>query len=168
MRERERLKGADNDHDLSVEAPGADEVAVIPWPLLLRQRIADRVERSDRYPWIILATVLFGLFTVGFTITILSNSVRRIADDLGSDVSTLTWVLTGPLLAFAVFGPAAGKIADLKGQRRVYLASLAAVSVFAALTALTLNVCERVAFVLEGGYNTQTLPGLVGSVLAAA
>jgi acetoin utilization deacetylase AcuC-like enzyme len=39
---------------------------------------------------------------------------------------------------------------------------------FAALTTLTLNVSERVAFVLEGGYNTQTLPGLVGSVLAAA
>jgi acetoin utilization deacetylase AcuC-like enzyme len=39
---------------------------------------------------------------------------------------------------------------------------------FAALTALTLNVSERLAFVLEGGYNTQTLPGLVGSVLAAA
>ena len=39
---------------------------------------------------------------------------------------------------------------------------------FAALAALTLTVCERVAFVLEGGYNTQTLPGLVGSVLAAA
>ena len=30
---------------------------------------------------------------------------------------------------------------------------------FAALTGLTLTVCERVAFVLEGGYNTQTLPG---------
>ncbi len=39
---------------------------------------------------------------------------------------------------------------------------------FAALTALSLTVSERVAFVLEGGYNTQTLPGLVGSVLAAA
>ena len=39
---------------------------------------------------------------------------------------------------------------------------------FAALTALSLTVSERVAFVLEGGYNTQTLSGLVGSVLAAA
>jgi acetoin utilization deacetylase AcuC-like enzyme len=39
---------------------------------------------------------------------------------------------------------------------------------FAALTALTSKVSERVAFVLEGGYNTQTLPGLVGSVLAVA
>ena len=38
---------------------------------------------------------------------------------------------------------------------------------FAALTAEAGRICERVAFVLEGGYNTRTLPGLVGSVLAA-
>ena len=38
---------------------------------------------------------------------------------------------------------------------------------FAALTARAGKICERIAFVLEGGYNTQTLPGLVGSVLAA-
>ena len=38
---------------------------------------------------------------------------------------------------------------------------------FAALTAQAGRICERVAFVLEGGYNTRTLPGLVGSVLAA-
>ena len=38
---------------------------------------------------------------------------------------------------------------------------------FAALTARAGRICERVAFVLEGGYNTHTLPGLVGSVLAA-
>ncbi len=36
---------------------------------------------------------------------------------------------------------------------------------FAALTAHALTVCERVAFVLEGGYDVQALPGLVGSVL---
>jgi acetoin utilization deacetylase AcuC-like enzyme len=38
---------------------------------------------------------------------------------------------------------------------------------FAALAARAGRICERLAFVLEGGYNTQTLPGLVGSVLAA-
>ena len=121
---------------VATEAPGADEVAILAWPLLLKHRVTRRAEASEKYPWLVLTTVLFGLFSVGFTITILSNSIRRIADDLGSDVSTLTWVLTGPLLAFAVFGPAAGKIADLKGQRRVYIASLAAVAVFAFLTAL--------------------------------
>jgi acetoin utilization deacetylase AcuC-like enzyme len=38
---------------------------------------------------------------------------------------------------------------------------------FAALTIRTKGIAERVAFVLEGGYNTRTLPGLVGSVFAA-
>ncbi len=37
---------------------------------------------------------------------------------------------------------------------------------FAALAAHARALGERVAFVLEGGYNTQTLPGLVGAVLA--
>ena len=38
---------------------------------------------------------------------------------------------------------------------------------FAALSARAAGICERVAFVLEGGYNTETLPGLVGSTIAA-
>ena len=36
---------------------------------------------------------------------------------------------------------------------------------FAAMTAQAVTVTERVAFVLEGGYDVQALPGLVGSVL---
>ena len=82
--------------DFSVEAPGADELHVIPWPLLLRRKVTERVEASPRYPWIVLATSLFGLFSVGFTITILSNSIPRIAHDLHSSESTLTWVVTAP------------------------------------------------------------------------
>jgi acetoin utilization deacetylase AcuC-like enzyme len=38
---------------------------------------------------------------------------------------------------------------------------------FAALGARATTIAERVAFVLEGGYNTRTLSGLVGSVLTA-
>ncbi len=38
---------------------------------------------------------------------------------------------------------------------------------FGALAARAVTISERVAFVLEGGYDTQALPGLVGSVLAA-
>lgn len=136
--------------DLASEAPGADEVATVPWPLLLRQKVTERVEASDRYPWFVLATVLFGLFAVGFTITILSNAIPRIARDLDSDVSTLTWVLTGPLLAFAVVGPTAGKLGDIHGQRRIYLASLGAVTVFAGLTALAPSAGWLIAFRVLG------------------
>ncbi len=145
-----RVEDEERATDLTSESIGADEVSTLPWPLLLRHRVTQRVESSDRYPWIVLATVLFGLFSVGFTITILSNSIPRIADDLSSDVSTLTWVLTGPLLAFAVFGPAAGKLADLHGQRRIYLASLVAVAVFAAATAVAPTAGSLIDFRILG------------------
>jgi EmrB/QacA subfamily drug resistance transporter len=127
---------ADHILDFTLEGPGVEEGVAVPWPLLLRQRATARVERSPRYETIVLVTALFGLFSVGFTITILANSVPRIAADLGSSESTISWVTTAPLLAFAVFGPAGGKLADLRGHRRVYLASIAGVSLFAGLTAL--------------------------------
>ena len=146
------MTGGVRDHleELSIEAPGADEVVVLPWTLLFRERLLGRVEDSPRYPWIVLATVLFGLFSVGFTITILSVSIPRIADDLGSNESTLTWLVTGPILAFAVFGPSAGKLGDLRGHRRVYAWSMVCVILFAGLTALSWNAASLLAFRILG------------------
>ncbi len=132
--------------DLSTSAPGAEEVGVLPWSLVLRERVRGRLEGSPRYPWAVLAVSLFGLFSVGCTITILSVSVPRIADELGSDASTVTWVVTGPLLAFAVVGPAMGKLGDLHGHRRVYQWSMACVCVFAALTAVSWSAGALIAF----------------------
>jgi len=142
------MRDIDDSHpeELSIDAPGADEVAVVPWSLLLRERVVERMAGSPRYPWIVLGVALFGLFSVGFTITILSVSIPRIADDLGSDTSTITWVVTGPLLAFAVLGPAMGKLGDIHGHRRVYGVSMACVSLFAGLTALSWSAGALIAF----------------------
>ena len=142
------MRPIDDSHpeELSIDAPGADEVAVVPWSLMLRTRVAERMEDSDRYPWLVLATALFGLFSVGFTITILSVSIPRIADDLGSDTSTITWVVTGPLLAFAVLGPAMGKLGDIYGHRRIYGLSMACVCLFAGLTATAWSAGAIIAF----------------------
>src|SRR3546814_16996012 len=106
----------------------------------------DGAKQSPRFPWLFLTTVLLGLFSVCFTITILSVSIPRIADDLGSNESTLTWLVPGPLLAFAVFGPSAGQLGALNGHRRVYAWSLAAVIVFAGLTPVAWDATSALAF----------------------
>jgi EmrB/QacA subfamily drug resistance transporter len=136
--------------EVITEAPGADEVVVVPWPILWRERITGRAAESDRYPWLVLAVALTGLFSVGFTITILSVSIPAIADDLATTDATLTWVITGPLLAYAVVGPAAGKLGDLYGSRRLYLLSLVGVMVFAGLTALAWSAAALIAFRVLG------------------
>ena len=71
--------GDEHDIDVTFEAPGAEEVVVVPWPALFRHRVTRRIESSDRYEWWVLWTVLAGLFSVGFTITILAVSLPRIA-----------------------------------------------------------------------------------------
>ena len=138
--------GDDATTGLAVDAPGLEEGTTLAWPMLLRQRVVGRMEASERYPWLVLAVVLFGLFAVGSTITILAIAVPTIAEDLGTDNNTISWVTTGPILAFAVFGPLGGKLADLRGLRKAYLFSLAGAMVFAGLTALAPTATALIAF----------------------
>jgi EmrB/QacA subfamily drug resistance transporter len=84
----------------------------------------------------VLWTVLAGLFSVNVTFTVFAVALPRIAKDFGTDTNTLTWVITGPLLAFGIVAPVLGKVGDLKGHRRLYLFGLAGATVFASLSAL--------------------------------
>jgi EmrB/QacA subfamily drug resistance transporter len=126
----------DNDSPLVVEYPGGEEVPVVAWPMLLRERLGRRVRESDRYRWWVLWTALAGLFATGFTITILAVSLGDVADDLGASETALTWTVTGPFLALALSMPLFGKIGDVRGHRRVYVAGLAGFTVATFLTAL--------------------------------
>ena len=101
-------------------------------PLRLRERIA---RHPNHRRWV-LWTCLAGGFATTFTITILGVSLKAIADDLGSQVSTIAWVMTAPMLAQAVSAPLLGKLGDLYGHRRVYLIGFVVASVVAIATAL--------------------------------
>ncbi len=102
--------------------------------------------QTDRSPRTILVTLLLGLFTVNVTVTILAVSIPRISDDLGASQSTLTWVVSGPILAFGIIGPAVGKLGDLWGQRRVFLLGLAGAAVSAGASALAWSAGSLIAF----------------------
>lgn len=96
--------------------------------------------------WRILSTVLFGLFSVNVTITILAVSIHRIADELGTSEPTMTWVVTGPMLAFGVIGPLVGKLGDRLGHRRLFLWGLGGAAAMALASALAWNAGSLIAF----------------------
>ncbi|MEN9507293.1 MAG: hypothetical protein RI958_3219 [Actinomycetota bacterium] len=123
---------------------GVDEVGVVPWPILLRRRLADRIG-LDR-GWAVLWVVLSGLFTVSFSITLLVVSLQQIAVELDSSVATLNWVITGPMLAFGVVGPAFGKAGDLWGHKRIFVLGLAGAGLFALLTAAAWGPASMITF----------------------
>ena len=89
---------------VTLEASGVDELGVAPWPILLRRRLARRVGVDPS--WAVLWIVLGGLFTTGFTITLLVVSLEQVAEEIGTTTQVLTWAITGPMLAFGVVGPA--------------------------------------------------------------
>jgi len=129
---------------VNVDSAGVDEVGVVPWPSLVRRRLADRVpiERN----WALLIVVLSGLFTIGVTFTILVVELQTIAREFDSTVSVISWAITGPMLAFGVVGPAYGKAGDLWGHKRVFVFGLLGAGLFAALTAVAWSAASMVAF----------------------
>ncbi len=136
--------------DFRVGSIGSTPVTSVPWPLLLRRRVAGRVQQSDRFGWYVLAVALAGMFSVGFSITILGVAIKDIAAELGSSESTVSWVITGPILTFALVGPALGRAGDVLGHRRVYLVSLTLSAVFAGLIALSWDAGSLIAFRVLG------------------
>lgn len=95
--------------------------------------------------WLLIVT-LVGLFTTSFPVTILSISVSAIAKDLHSTPGTITWVTTAPILASAVATPILGRLGDLRGHRKLFIAGLLASGVFSVLTAFGWNAMTVIAF----------------------
>ncbi|MGY1740196.1 MULTISPECIES: MFS transporter [unclassified Blastococcus] len=91
------------------------------------------------------AALLLGLFTTAFPSTILTIAVQPIAEDLDALPSTVVWVTTAPLLAAAVTTPLFGRLGDLHGHRRVYLAGVVAATLFAAASALAWDATSLIA-----------------------
>ncbi len=114
----------------------------------------DRIRAHPRYRWIVLWTLLFGLFAVGLSFTILSVVLPSIGRELHAAPGTIAWVVTGPILAFGVAGPVFGKIGDLYGAKRTYLAGFGVATVFLLFTGLAWNaeslIVFRVLAALEG------------------
>ncbi|CAN5557329.1 MFS transporter [soil metagenome] len=123
-------------------APGGSDDASVP-PV---RSDGEAALLTDRSPKNILVTLLLGLFTVNVTVTILAVSIPRISEDLGSSQATMTWVVSGPILAFGIIGPAVGKLGDLWGQRRVFMLGLVGAAVSAGASALTWSAGSLIAF----------------------
>ena len=144
-------------------APGGEEIVVVPWPLLLRRRVARRVQEGERFQWWVLWSVLAGLFSVYCVFTLMAVALPRIAGEFDTTTSTMTWVVTGPLLVFGVAAPLLGKAGDLYGHRRLYLMGMAVALVCAGLTAMAPNAAALIAVRIVAAVAT----GAVGSASMA-
>lgn len=89
---------------------------------------------------------MLGVFVSGWPAVILVAALPEIGDNLHASRSTLSWVLSLPMLIGAVMLPTFGRLGDLKGQRRVFLIGLAVCGSAAILTALSWDATSLIIF----------------------
>lgn len=108
----------------------------------LRQRVWDH----PRYRDILLVNCLVGMFSTSFPATILTVSIKVIADELDTTPATVSWVTTAPMLAAAVATPILGRLGDIRGHRRLYLYGFSVAIVFSVLTSFAWDAASLIGF----------------------
>ena len=108
-----------------------------------RARRAD-FEADPRYRWFVLGVLMVGVFSSAFPTTLLSASLPKIAADLHTSRSVITWVSTAPAIAFSIGMPFFGKLGDLHGHRRTFIFGFVGVAVSALATALAWNAASLI------------------------
>ncbi len=87
--------------------------------------------------WTALYVLCAGVLMIVLDATIVNVALPSIQDDLGFSQSNLAWVVNAYLIAFGGLLLLAGRLGDLLGQRRVFLAGLAVFTSASVLCALS-------------------------------
>jgi MFS family permease len=108
------------------------------------------------------------MFATTFPVTVLTLAIPTIADDFGVGEAQLSWLITLPVLCSALALPVLGKLGDLYGHRRVFIAGFAVALATTALTATATSPGSLIAWrTLTQVAGASTLPSslaLINSV----
>ncbi|MDW4905915.1 MFS transporter [Streptomyces sp. ADMS] len=94
---------------------------------------AEETASTVRHPLRALAVVLLATFMNQFDITGVNVAIPEIQRDLGAGEAAAQWVLAGYALPFALLLVTGGRLGDLAGRRRVFLAGTVGFTLASAL-----------------------------------
>jgi EmrB/QacA subfamily drug resistance transporter len=105
----------------------------------VRAKIMASFLDDEHRKWWTLVAVSFGLFMIMLDNTVVNVALPSIQKDLGVSVSSLEWVVNAYFLTFAVLMLTGGKLADLYGRRRIFVAGLVIFTVSSLACGLAAN-----------------------------
>jgi EmrB/QacA subfamily drug resistance transporter len=80
---------------------------------------------APRSPWVALYVLCVGVLMIVLDGSVVNVALPSIRDDLGFSPSSLAWVVNGYLLTYGGLLLFCGRLGDLRGNRRVFLAGTA-------------------------------------------
>src|ERR1700741_2250106 len=110
------------------------------------------VGAEDRRRWLALAIIVAAQFMVVLDIAIVNVALPSIKTDLHFSQESLQWVITAYSILFG------GRLADLLGRRRLFVAGLALFTVSSLLDGLAWSEGSLIAFRSLQGLGAALLP----------
>jgi EmrB/QacA subfamily drug resistance transporter len=108
-------------------------------------------QRLDRELLVLGAVVVIGTIMAILDATVVNVAIPTLGRDFGASISTIQWVMTGYLLAFACVIPVTGWASARFGPKRVWIASLLLFMAGSALAGAAWSIDSLIVFrVLQG------------------
>src|SRR5438552_9007338 len=117
-------------------------------------------KNSDSRRWWALAVVIAAQFMVILDIAIVNVALPSIKTDLHFSQSNLQWVITAYAIRFGGFLMLGGRLADVLGRRRLFVAGIVLFAVSSLLAGLSWSEGSLITF--------RALQGLGGALLSPA
>src|SRR4051794_3611212 len=121
---------------------------------------ASDTREGDRRRWLILSVLVVAQFMVVLDVAIVNVALPTIKNDLHFSQDGLQWVITAYAIVFGGVLLLGGRMADLLGRRRIFMAGMAVFTVFSLLNGLAWSSGSLIAF--------RGLQGLGAALLAPA
>lgn len=121
--------------------------------------------RSDRRRWWALSATCFGLLMALLDVTVVNVALPVIQKDLNAGFSDLQWVIDAYTIALAVFLVTAGRLGDIFGRKRVFMAGLGVFTAGSLLCALSGSFTIGGLSHIELLWGARVIQGLGGSVM---
>src|ERR1700757_1934384 len=121
---------------------------------------ASDIREGDRRRWLILSVLVLAQFMVVLDVAIVNVALPTIKNDLHFSEDGLQWVITAYSILFGGVLLLGGRMADLLGRRRVFMAGLSIFTVFSLLDGLAWSSSSLIVF--------RGLQGLGAALLAPA
>jgi EmrB/QacA subfamily drug resistance transporter len=122
----------------------------------------------DREILTLAAVVILGTSMTVLDLTIVNVAVPTLGSDLHTSISTIQWVLTGYMLAFASVIPLAGWASERFGTKRVWLFSLLLFMLGSGLAGLAWSTASLIAFRIVQGLGAGMILPVGQTILAQA
>src|SRR4051812_45451873 len=127
----------------------------------------DRSNEMTEKRGLAMSVLIFASFMDLLDATIVNVALPSIRTDLGASGAQLEWVVGGYLLAFAVLIITGGRLGDIAGRRRVFVAGVVGFTVGSALACVAPTIGVLLAArVIQGAFAAMMVPQVLSTVQA--